>query len=588
MRRDSVAIALAGSGGAGVMTIGAMLLDAAARAGYYGLFARLSGPQVRGGEAAALLRLGTTPVEAPPDCYDLLLAIDWSHVERFAAEIPLAASSAIVGDPRMGEVPAAIAASGAHRIALAMAAEAAQVPGGRPNMIAMGVVAGLLGLSRDAVTAVATERIRSKGEAAIEASRAALQRGFDLAPGLELDLALAEPSPAGRRWSLSGNEAAAMGALRGGVRFVAGYPITPSTEIVEWLAPLLPRVGGNFVQAEDELAAINMVIGGSYGGVPSLTVTSGPGLSLMVEALGLATAAEIPLVVIDVQRGGPSTGIPTKSEQGDLNLAVFGAHGDAPRIVTAPLSIADSLPTTQWSVELAERLQVPAIVLSDQMLGQARAVIDAPETRDSEPSRLLARGDAAAGYERYALTESGISPFALPGLPGGQWIGEGLTHNEAGTPSSAAKDHVAQLDKRLRKLASHDFGDRWAEIQGDGDLAVVTWGSTSGVVSEALRRLRAEGEGFRHVALRLLAPLQAARLRAALAGAARVLVIELNQSAQLCGYLRSAGGLELPLDSHARPGPLPFRPDEIVRTLRAWRARGAGQTASRDASALVH
>lgn len=573
MRRASVAIALAGSGGAGVMTIGAMLLEAAARAGYYGMFSRLSGPQVRGGEAAALLRIGTGAVEAPPDRYDLLLAIDWSHVERFAPEIPLVAASAIAGDPGMGEVPGALAASGARQVSVPLAAEAAQVPGGRPNMIAMGVVAGLLGLSRDAIAAVAVERIRSKGDAVMQASRAALERGFDLASAVEVDLSLAPPPSGGKRWSLSGNEAAAMGALRGGVRFVAGYPITPSTEIVEWLAPLLPRVGGSFVQAEDELAAINMVIGGSYGGVPSMTVTSGPGLSLMVEALGLATAAEIPLVVIDVQRGGPSTGIPTKTEQGDLNLALHGAHGDAPRVVTAPLSVADSLPTTQWSVELAERLHVPAIVLSDQMLGQARAVIDAPETRESPAARLLARDVDASGYRRYALTESGVSPFALPGLPGGQWIGEGLTHNETGTPSSAAKDHVAQLDKRLRKLTSHDFGDRWADTEGDGDFAVVTWGSTAGAVREALERLRGEGRRFRHVALRLLAPLQVDRLRRALAGARRVLVVELNQSAQLCGHLRAAAALDIPLDSHARPGPLPFRPAEIVGVLRAWSAR---------------
>ncbi len=161
--------------------------------------------------------------------------------------------------------------------------------------------------------------------------------------------------------------------MRGGVRFAAAYPITPATEILEWLAPNLPQVGGVLLQAEDELASINMIIGASFGGTPALTATSGPGLSLMIEALGLATAAEMPIVVVDVMRGGPSTGIPTKSEQADLNIAVYGLHGDAPHLVLAPQSVADCLFTTQWAVHLAEALQTPAIVLSDQFVGQAQA-----------------------------------------------------------------------------------------------------------------------------------------------------------------------------------------------------------------------
>ena len=168
------------------------------------------------------------------------------------------------------------------------------------------------------------------------------------------------------RWNISGNEAAGLGAVRGGIRFVAAYPITPATEILEWLAPNLEKVGGVLVQAEDELASINMIIGGSFGGMPSMTATSGPGLALMMEAIGLAVASETPIVVINVMRGGPSTGIPTKSEQSDLNIALYGLHGDAPHIVTAAHCIADCQFTTQWSVHLAEQLQVPVIVLTDQ------------------------------------------------------------------------------------------------------------------------------------------------------------------------------------------------------------------------------
>src|SRR5450830_1242795 len=256
------------------------------------------------------------------------------------------------------------------------------------------------------------------------------------------------------RWLITGNQAAGYGAVRGGVRFVAAYPITPATEVLEWLAPALPKVGGALVQAEDELASINMIIGASFGGVPALTATSGPGLSLMTEALGLAVAAEVPIVVVNVMRGGPSTGIPAKSEQSDVNIAVSGLHGDAPRVVVAPNSVADCLTATQWAVHLAEVMQVPAIVLSDQYFGQTRAVVDRP----ADMRFIGERATAAArteGYKRYALTDSGVSPMAIPGTPGVVYTADGLEHNERGLPSSQSTDHVAQLAKRERKVVQH-------------------------------------------------------------------------------------------------------------------------------------
>jgi 2-oxoglutarate ferredoxin oxidoreductase subunit alpha len=568
----SVAFALAGSGGAGVMTIGAMLLEAAAHAGYYGLFSRLSGPQVRGGEAAALVRLSTAAVESPPDHYDLLLAIDWSNVERFSSEIPLTTRSVIIGDPKMGTVPAGLAASGARQVAIPLAEEAGRLSGGRANMIALGIVAGIAGLPQTRVEEVVAKKIGGKGAVAIQASLAGVRRGYALAPVVGTDVTLQAAPLRGARWLISGNEAVAAGALRGGVRFVAAYPITPATELLEWMAPVLPRIGGQLVQAEDELAAVNLLLGASYGGVPSMTATSGPGLSLMVESLGLAAAAEIPSLVVDVMRGGPSTGIPTKSEQSDLNLAVYGAHGDAPRVVLAPTSIADGLPTAQWAVEIGEQLQVPVILLSDQAIGQARGVIDVPAEAHVSASRLTPDGVGGSAYKRYAVTADGVSPMARPGEPNGQWIADGLTHNEAGTPSSAAKDHHAQMEKRLRKLTMHDFGSRWADIEGDGEVAVITWGSTTGVVREALRDLRDHGQCVRHIALRLIAPLQAENLAQALAGVKRALVVELNQSGQLYRYLLGHADLPVRLEQWSRPGPLPFRPGEVGRHIATWSA----------------
>ena len=281
---------------------------------------------------------------------------------------------------------------------------------------------------------------------------------------------LPAPQPsAARRWLVSGNEAAALGALRGGIRFAAAYPITPATEILEWLAPNLTKVGGVLLQAEDELAAINMIIGASFGGTPALTATSGPGLSLMIEALGLATAAEIPVVVIDVMRGGPSTGIPTKSEQADLNIAVYGCHGDAPHLVLAPQSVGDCLFTTQWATYLAEALQSPAIVLSDQFMGQARAAIERPADV-AFIGRVSTPPISPAPISATPLAANGVSPMAIPGTRGGQYTADGLTHSERGTPTSGERDHLTQLDKRRDKLAQFNFGDHWATIEGDGDI----------------------------------------------------------------------------------------------------------------------
>jgi 2-oxoglutarate ferredoxin oxidoreductase subunit alpha len=554
----SVSVALAGSGGAGVMTAGNMLLEAAALAGYYALMTRTSGPQIRGGEAAAMVRISSFPTDAQDDRFQILAAIDWQNVNRFAAELPLGPGSLIVGDPAQGEPPEVFTRSGARYVPLPLKKIAADaVPGAWPSMVALGALARLTGLPFDAVEKAARKTLKKGLDAGIVAAKA----GFAHAASLE-GFSLGAPPAKTERWLISGNEAAGYGALRGGVRFVAAYPITPATELLEWLSPALPKVGGTLVQAEDELASINMALGASYGGVPALTATSGPGLSLMTEALGLGVAAEVPVVVVDVMRTGPSTGIATKSEQADLNIALYGMHGDAPHVVVAPNSLADCVAATQWAVGLAESLQVPAIVLSDQYFGQARGVVDIPALSHNGYGRVKAK--AGEPYKRYALTESGVSPMAIPGTPGTTYTADGLEHNEKGTPSSQAGDHLAQMDKRSRKVLGLDPGDAWASIEGEGETAVLTFGSCTGPVREALAR---SGSRARLISLRLLLPAQPERLAKALEGVKRVLVVEQNHSGQFLRYLRSEYGLPGEVQSLRRPGPLPFRPDEILKAL---------------------
>jgi 2-oxoglutarate ferredoxin oxidoreductase subunit alpha len=557
------------------MTAGTLLLSAAAKAGLYGLMVRTSGPQIRGGEAAALVRLGRQPVHSLDDRFDLLLAIDWQNVNRFADEIPLDASSVMIGDPDEGEAPDVFTSTGARYATLSVKKMAKAIPGSWTNMVALGLAGALAGIPSQALESALRDSWK-RADAALQANLAALHAGFAAASGIEgvpkLKKEKGDHASAGKRWLISGNEAAGYGAIRGGVRFVAAYPITPATELLEWMAPALTKVGGTLLQAEDELASINMIIGASYGGVPSLTATAGPGLALMTEGIGLAVSAEVPIVVVDVMRGGPSTGIPAKSEQSDLSFAVSGLAGDAPRLVLAPTSIADCLDTTQWAVQLAEAMQAPAIVLSDQFMGQSRAIIDRPVDVTFVAKRLTAAANTPE-YKRYRNTESGVSPMAIPGTPGVVYTADGLEHTEAGIPSSQARDHRIQLDKRERKLLQYDYGRWWADVEGEGEAAVITFGSATPAVREALSRAAAKGVKARLIAVRLLAPAQPERLAQALDGVASVLVVEQNHSAQFYRYLRSVYDLPGKPASFHRPGPLPLRPGELADAILAWRNR---------------
>ncbi|MEJ2395376.1 MAG: 2-oxoacid:acceptor oxidoreductase subunit alpha [Candidatus Thiodiazotropha sp.] len=562
--RSSFSVAVTGSGGSGAVTTGRILLEAAARCGFQGLMTRSAGPQIRGGESAAMVRFSADPVECMGDEYDLLVGLDWLNIERFADEIPLSEKSLILFDPAAGEVPALLRSNGAEVREVPFKKFASSLPGGRLNMVALGAAAVVCGLELEAMEGSVRQILKRKGEEVVEAALQALRLGYnhDRRPRITLT----PPGGENNHWSITGNQACGLGALRGGIRFVAAYPITPASEMLEWMAPRLEKTGGALLQAEDELASVNMIIGASFGGVPSLTATSGPGLSLMIEGLGLALVSETPVTVVNVMRGGPSTGIPTKSEQSDLNIALYGMHGDAPHLVLAPTSIRDCVFTTQWAVQLAEHLQAVSLVLSDQVLGQSQAIIEAPPERELPLQRKLEKAPDA-DYQRYAITPDNVSAMTLPGTAGGMYTADGLEHNPRGTPSSMAVDHRAQLAKRLHKLEDFDFGDDWADVEGEGPHCLVTWGSSAGVVKEVAQWIRAQGGSIRVVALRLIAPLQREKLKSLLADASKVIVVEQNHAGQLFHYLRAEGVLPDSAESLAQPGPLPLRPGRILRAL---------------------
>lgn len=569
MSANHLTLALTGSGGAGVAVTGEMLLKAAAHAGFYGILRKSYGPQIRGGESAAILRLGPESVQSFLPNIQMVVALDWNNFSRFDDEIPIDRQTLVICEQGLKDRPEQV--QKAEQFVEIPFAKIAKAEGSsRSNMAALGFIGQLLGLPETSLIKAMSERLRSKGDAVLDSAKASISAGYHyrIESKMTLQALPGAEKETKKRWLLSGNQAIAYGALYGGIRFAAAYPITPASDVMEWLAKPIESVGGHLIQAEDELAAINMIIGASFGGVPSLTATSGPGLSLMAESLGLAAISETPVVVIDVMRVGPSTGIPTKSEQGDLNLAVYGMHGDVSHIVLAPLDIQDCVFAGQWATSLAETLQTLIIVLSDQFLGQSQAIIDKPGLEPMDCKRLTSETQADSPYLRYLNTENGISPMALPGQPQQMYTAEGLEHNPRGTPSPKACDHQTQLDKRARKLEKFDFGENWGRVSGEGEIAIVCWGSLSAAATEAQTMLDADGIAIKLVCLRLIKPLPVNSLQQHLKTCKRIVIVEQNHAAQLYHLVKSQLTAGLPLESFAVPGPNPVNAFDIVSLIK--------------------
>jgi len=562
MSKRHLSIAITGAGGAGVISCGELLLQAWAREGGRGLLRKAYGPQIRGGESAALLKLTDDECYTAASRYDLVMALDWDNFSRFEDEIRLGPQSWVLCD-ETDELPASVLAACPTVVPLPFAELVSGCHAeGRVNMLALGVLGRLLGLPASSMVELAAQKLARKPQAYRDAATACIELGASRPLAFDLPV---PPTGATGACYMSGNQAAGLGALEAGIRFVAAYPITPASDVLEWMAGGLEQLGGQLLQAEDELAAINMTIGAAFGGVPAFTATSGPGLALMTESIGLAVASETPVTILNVMRGGPSTGIPTKSEQSDLNIALNGLHGDAPHLVLAPLDISDCVFTTGWAVQLAQQLQTAAIVLSDQFIGQSTAIVSEPRRC---PALTFATPTPTEGaYLRYKLTSSGVSTLASPGDADQRFTADGLEHNEKGTPSSRQSDHQRQLAKRQDKLTAFEFGDDWARTSGSGPLALVCFGSSSAAVSEAADLLAQGDTPARVVSLRLLAPLQADALVAALEGCTTVVVVEQNHSAQLYHYLKGHVDFPQAVHSYAMAGPVPLSAEAIARAV---------------------
>jgi len=576
---DDLVIGMAGSGGDGIVAAGESLIAAAATDGYYAILSKSFGSQIRGGESSCRLRLSTRPVLNPGGRLDVALALNWPDFLRFGAELPVGGDSVVIYESASGVAPDRLPLEGVMpaEVVPVPIAELARTTTGTDrakNIVVLGLLAGWFGLGRDAILAGIRKRFGKKGPKLIEASENAFTAGLAYTTEHPLRSAMTLDRPqdvAAGKLLTDGNEMCAAAAIFAGCRFFAGYPITPSTEIMQFLTREIWQYGGTVLQAEDEIAGIGATVGASFAGTKAMTATSGPGMSLKTEILGLATIAELPLVVVNVQRGGPSTGMPTKSEQADLFQAVFSAHGDVSRPVLAPSSVADTFGTTVEAFNIAEEYQTPVVLLADQDIGQRKEIVDPIDTTTIHVAeRRRPSGAELEHYARFRVTDSCVSPISQPGLAGGTYQGAGIEHTESGVPTASGLVHARMTEKRFRKLAPLTSRRDLFEIDDDPDapLVLVSWGSTAGVCREALIRVRAKGVRVRFLVPRLLYPVAEGIYRDFFHGARGGLVVEQSYQGQLYRLLRMFVDVPAGVESLARPGANPFVPAELVARLR--------------------
>ncbi|MDP4029352.1 MAG: 2-oxoacid:acceptor oxidoreductase subunit alpha [Gallionella sp.] len=564
--KNDLIIRIGGEGGEGVISVGDFITQACAHAGLDVYTFKTFPAEIKGGYAMYQVRASTERLYNQGDTFDVLCAFNGEAYNMNRAS--LRPGTAIVYDSPGDFTPDIPPGVFAYPIPMTQTAKDMHNPRAK-NMVAMGAMSVLFNIPVESLREVITAKFSRKGEDVVKGNLTAFEHGRELAQALGKTDPWTLGTPKGKQdvIVMSGNNAIGLGALIAGLDFFSAYPITPATEVAIYVARHLPKRGGTLIQAEDEIASISQVLGASYAGKKAMTSTSGPGLSLMSEMLGMAFMAELPCVVVDVQRGGPSTGLPTKHEQSDLFLAIHGGHGDAGRIVLSVESIHDCIDLTVVAFNLAEKYQCPVLLLSDGSLAFSTQNVPYPNPDDYHVVERK-RWDGQGEYRRYTLTEDGISPMADPGTPGGMHIATGLEHNEAGLPSYASANHEAMQAKRFNKLKNvvNDVAPTEVDGEGAADLGLIAWGSTIGVVREALQRLRAEDYKVKGFYPKLLNPLPTQQFEDFGASCKRLLLPEVNFQGQLAHFVRAETSLRP--ESYTICGGMPFTPEMIVNKVK--------------------
>ncbi|WP_323702515.1 2-oxoacid:acceptor oxidoreductase subunit alpha [Mammaliicoccus sp. Dog046] len=569
--KSQISWKVGGQQGEGIESTGEIFATAMNRQGYYLYGYRHFSSRIKGGHTNNKIRVSSTPVSAISDDLDILIAFDQETIEVNYGE--MREGSIIIADEKAK--PQNPEDSKAQLVVLPFTGIAKELGTAlMKNMVAVGATCAVMDLNTNVFESLIKDLFGKKGESVVELNIKALNEGYRLMKSemenLESAHVLEQIDSEGHLFMI-GNDAIGLGAVAAGVRFMAAYPITPASEIMEYMIDRLPALGGAVIQTEDEIAACTMAIGSNYAGVRSFTSSAGPGLSLMMESIGLSGMTETPLVIVNTQRGGPSTGLPTKQEQSDLMQMIYGTHGDIPKIVLAPTSAADAFYLTVEAFNLAEEYQCPVILLSDLQLSLGKQTVESLDYNKVEIRRgALVEGDLEsqedkAYFKRYALTESGISPRVLPGTKGGIHHVTGVEHNEEGKPSESAENRQQQMDKRMRKTAELLIENpvESNEQYDEADILYVGFISTNGAIDEAIMRLDQQNVKVNHIQIRQLHPFPSEVVQRAFDKAQKVVVAEHNYQGQLSNIIKMNINHQNKIINQTKYDGTPFLPHEI-------------------------
>src|SRR5229473_1901097 len=575
--KQTFAIGIGGAAGQGVATPGDIFAKIFSRRGLHLNAYNAYQSIIRGGHTLLTIRTGPESVTNMGDRIDLLIPLNQDTMDRHLTLLTAGAACIYNADT----IKPGSAADGVQLCPLPVS-ELADITRNKvaQNTLAIGAGLHMMGIGFPAVETVLREQFKKKGEAVVAENVGVARAGYDYAAANFTAFPRPLPKTENRYAILSGNTAMAMGGAAGGVKFYSAYPMSPSTGVLHWMAAHARNANIMVRQVEDEIGVVNMAIGASHVGVRSMCATSGGGFALMSEGLGMSAMMETPVVVIDCQRAGPSTGVPTKTEQGDLWQMLGAAFGDYPRVLAAPLDIEDCFKIIPEIFNIADRFQCPGIVLCDLLLSEGRLSVD-PKDLDFVP--VVDRGElittASSGpngdgtYKRYKITESGISPRAIPGIAGYTHTASSDEHDEDGVLISDEFTNPAKrramMEKRMRKVAGIEAAVPPPVLWGprDADITLIGWGSTKGVIEEACEILTEQGISANQLQIRWLVPLHGDAILEILKGARRTIIVENNYSGQFARYLRSETSF-VP-DGHIRKyDGEPFMPHHIVEAVK--------------------
>jgi 2-oxoglutarate ferredoxin oxidoreductase subunit alpha len=573
--RQSFAVAIGGAAGQGVATPGDIFAKIFSRRGLHLNAYNAYQSIIRGGHTFLTVRTGPDPITNMGDRLDLLIPLNQDTMDRHLGLLASGAACLYNAD----QIHPGPAAAGVQLCPIPVS-KLADITRNKvaQNTLAMGAALSMMGISFPALESVIAEQFRKKEKSITDENVSVARAGYDYASENFKPFSWPLPMTENKYAVLSGNTALAMGGAAAGVKFYCAYPMSPSTGVLHWMADHARKAGIVVRQVEDEIGVINMAIGAAHAGVRSMCATSGGGFALMSEGLGLSAQAEIPFVVIDCQRAGPSTGVPTKTEQGDLWQMLGAAFGDYPRIIAAPLDIGDCCTLIPELFNLADRFQVPGIVLCDLLLSEGRLSVD-PTVLNFQPhidrGELITSNGAETHeeYKRYLITDSGISPRAIPGVPGYTHTVSSDEHDENGVLISdeytnAAKRR-AMMEKRMRKMTGLEQSVPAPELIGpaDADVTLIGWGSTYGVIEEACELLRDQGISANQLQIRWLVPLRGDAIVDILKRSRHTIIVENNYSGQFARYLRSETSF-VPDGNIRKYDGEPFMPHHIVEAVK--------------------